>query len=425
MATPRPAYYKYSTDELMEAIDVFNVSAEAQKKIKAILDSEENVPNAGNFFRYYNPKSKTVQFEKEFAAKMGSKHVLAVNSGTSALIASLVAAGVGPGDEVIVPAYTFFASVSAIVMAKAIPVITEIDESLTLDPVEIEKNITPRTKAIIPVHMVGYPSRMDKICAIAKKHNLVVIEDTAQACGGKYHGRYLGTWGDFGCVSLDAYKVIGCGEGGVIMTDNEWFYTRAASYHDTAACWRPDRYAKERKEGELFCGENYRMSELEGAVALAQLRKLDAINDNTRKIHDLLKQKIKLPRGAKWVPATDPEGVCGYSLGVLFENTEQAVKVIRGGMGIGGLADGATKGARDWHVYWNWEHILEQKTPTSEGCPFKCPHVKSLPKYSADACPRTKDIILRLGLIAVSPADTAEWAEERAAEMNAKFAEMF
>lgn len=424
MAIPRATYHKYSTDELMETIDVFNVSSVALTQIRGILDAEENVPDAGNFFRYYNPRSKTVQFEKEFGEKIGSKHVLAVNSGTSALIAALVAAGVGPGDEVIVPAYTFFASISAIVIAKAIPVITEINESLTIDPMAIEKNITSRTKVIMPVHMLGYPCEMDKICAIAKKHNLIVIEDSAQACGGKYNDRYLGTWGDMGCVSLDAYKVIGSGEGGIIMTDNEWFYTRAASYHDTAACWRPDRYAKERREGELFCGENYRMAELEGAVALAQLRKLDAINNHTRMIHNLLKQEIQLPHGVKWITPNDSDGICGYTLGMLFETSEQAAVAIRADVGIGGLADGATKGVRDWHVYWNWEHILEQKTATVEGCPFKCPHVNTLPKYSADMCPRTKDIMLRLGVINITPADTPEWAREKAAEVNATFAKL-
>jgi dTDP-4-amino-4,6-dideoxygalactose transaminase len=421
----RPQNHKYSIDELMEAIDVFNVSKEAQDNIRVILEAESSVPDAGNFFRYYNDRSKTLQFEEEFSKKLGCKHSLAVNSGTSALIAALSAAGIGPGNEVIVPAYTFFASVSAIVVAKAIPVITEIDESLTLDPEAVEKNITDRTKAIMPVHMVGHQADMDKINAIAKKHNIVVIEDTAQACGGKYKGQYLGTLGDLGCISLDAYKVIGSGEGGVVMTDDEWLYTRAQSYHDAAACWRPDRYAKERKDGELFCGENYRLSELNAAVALAQLRKLDQINDATRKIYNQLRSEIQLPECAKWVEPNDPEGVCGYTLGILFDTPEQAVKAIEAGVDIGGLAAGATRGARDWHVYWNWEHIMDQKTLTSEGCPFKCPHVKKLPDYSPDMCPNTKNIMMRLGVINLSPADTPEWASCYAEKLNDTFKKIF
>ena len=241
------AYVKYSTDELMECVDVFNVSEETQKKIRKLLDAEKNPPDAGGFFRYYNPRSKVVKFEEMVREKTGSKYVLAVNSGTSALVAALVAAGVGPGDEVIVPAYTFFASASAVVVAKGIPVITDIDETLTLDPVAVEKNITRKTKAILPVHMLGLPSKMDEICKLAAKYKLKVIEDTAQAFGGKYKGKYLGTLGDFGCISLDAYKVIGTGEGGLVLTDDEWLYTKAQSYHDAAACWRPDRFARERR----------------------------------------------------------------------------------------------------------------------------------------------------------------------------------
>jgi len=385
----RPPRYKYSTDELMELVDVFAVSPQGQKAIREILD-RENPPPSSALFRYYNDRSKVPVLEAEFAKKMGCKHALAVNSGTSALVAACVAAGVGPGTEVIVPAYTFFASVSAIVVAKAIPVITEIDESLTLDPVAVEKAITPRTRAIMVVHMAGYPARMDALRDIAKRHNLALIEDTAQACGGKYKGKYLGTWGDLGCHSFDAYKVIGTGEGGMVTTDDEWLFTRAQSYHDTAACWRPDRYARERKAGELFCGENYRMSEMAGAIGLAQLRKLDAINDSCRKIHRQLQSEIQLPAGAKWVAANDPAGVCGYSLAILFKDFAQAEKAIKAGIGIGGMAGGGTRGARDWHVYWYWELVLQQKTATAEGCPFKCPHVKVAPPTPKICAPAPK-----------------------------------
>jgi len=415
----RPPRYKFSTDELMELIDVFAVSPEGQKAIKAILDRESPPPSSA-LFRYYSERSKVPVLEKEFAAKMDTRYALAVNSGTSALIAACVAAEVGPGTEVIVPAYTFFASVSAIVVAKGIPVITEIDESLTLDPAAVEKNITPRTKAIMVVHMVGHQAKMDVLRDIAKKHNLYLIEDTAQACGGKYKGKYLGTWGDLGCHSFDAYKVMATGEGGMVTTDNEWLYTRAQSYHDTAACWRPDRYARERKPGALFCGENYRMSEMSGAIGLAQLRKLDWTNESCRKIYNQLKKEIQLPKGARWIEPNDPTGVCGYQLGILFDNFELAEKAMKADAGSGGMAGGGTRGARDWHVYWYWEHVLQQKTATSEGCPFKCPHVKNLPKYTEDMCPRTKDIIMRTGFIPIQPTDSTEWASAYAKDVTEK-----
>ncbi len=421
----RPVRIKFGTDELMELIDIFRVSSEGQEKIRAILDSEKTPPNAAPLFRYYNDRSKVAEFEKQFAEKMGVKCVLGVNSGTSALIAALLAIGVGPGDEIIVPAYTFFASVSAIVVARGIPVITEIDESLTLSPQAIEKNITERTKAILVVHMVGHPAKMDVICDIANKHNLYVIEDVAQACGGKYKGKYLGTWGDVGCVSLDAFKVIASGEGGIVMTDDEWLYTRAQSWHDTAACWRPDRYARERREGELFCGENYRMSEMSGAIALAQLRKLDWINVSTNKIYKQLREEIRLPDCAKWIMPNDMDGVCGYQLGIIFDTHEQADRAIQADIGLGGIAGGGTQGARDWHVYWYWEHILQQKTVTPEGCPFKCPHVKKLPEYSDDMCPQTKNIMLRTAFLGISSTDTSEWASEFAKEFSDKLNNLF
>lgn len=416
---------KYSTDELMEVVDVFNVSADAQRRIRAILDAEKQAPDAGKFFRYYNPRSKVLQFESLVKQQTGARYALAVNSGTSALIAAMVAAEIGPGDEVIVPGYTFFASASAVVVARGIPVITEIDETLTLDPAAVERNITSKTKAILPVHMLGLPCKMQELRAIAAKHKIKIIEDAAQAFGGKYQGKYLGTIGDIGCVSLDAYKVIGTGEGGLLLTDDEWLYTRAQSWHDTAACWRPDRYARERKPGELFCGENYRMPELCAAVGIAQLRKLDAINAATRAAWQQLRAEVRLPGCAKWVECNDPEGVCGYNLGMLFETQDQAVKAISAKIGLGGLATGDTRGVRDWHVYWNWEHILEQKTVTAEGCPFTCPHVGKLPAYSQDMCPRTKNIMLRLATMAISPVYDAAEVSQRAAKLSAELGKLF
>ncbi len=413
---------KFGKDELMECVDVFNVSPSTQEKIRQLLDQEDPEPNAGVFFRYYNKRSKVVAFEQEFAKKMGVNYALAVNSGTSALIASMVAAVIGPGDEVILPAYTFFASVSAVVVAKAVPVIVDIDESLTISPDAIEKAITPRTKAIVAVHMLGLPSRMDKIMEIARKHNLIVIEDTAQACGGKYKGQYLGTFGDFGCISLDAYKVIASGEGGVVTTNNEFFYIRAQSYHDTAACWRPDRYARERQEGELFCGENYRMSELEGAVALAQLRKLDWIVETTRKNWNMLRELIKLPTGVKWVEPCDPNGVCGYQLPMLFEDYDFALRAQQAKV-VGGNALKDTKGVRDWHMAWNWEHILDHKAATADGCPFTCPRAQETPNYTPDSWPVTKKIITHLGVVSdITPFMSEESVRAKAEKINNGFA---
>jgi len=417
-----PAQYnKFTTEELMELVDLFNVSSHGKKTILKIFKNEK-MPPAAWLFRYYGSNSRVERLEKEFAEKIGCKYALAVNSGTSALIAAMVASGIGPGDEVILPGYTFFASVSAIVMAKAIPVITEIDESLTLDPAAVEKAITPRTRAILVVHMVGLPTKMDKLRAIAGKHKLALIEDVAQATGGSYKGKTLGNWGDIGCFSFDAYKVMATGEGGMITTNDEWLYTRAQSYHDAAACWRPNRFARERKSGELFCGENYRMSEMAGAIGLAQLRKLDWVNKSTRRNYFQLRKETSLPKGVRWIEPNDPNGLCGYKAPMLFDSVELAEKAIKADIGLGGLAGGGAQGARDWHFYWHWEHILEQKTVTKEGCPFKCPHVKNLPKYSPDMCPRTKDIMMRVGLTSIEPNETRADISRRAKKLSADLA---
>ena len=245
---------------------------EAEKKeVMEVLDNKY-------LFRYYGPEgveSKVRKFEEHFKAKMGAKHCLATSSCTGALLSALTACGIGPGDECIVTGYTFFASCAAIVGAKAIPVIAEVDETLTIDPADIEKKITPATKGIVCVHMRGVPCDMDAIMAIAKKHDLRVIEDCAQACGATYKGKFVGTFGDCGCFSFQYHKTITAGEGGALLTNDDRLYARACSYHDTAACWRPDRFAPQRFEGELFCGSNFRMSELCGAVMCAQLDRLD------------------------------------------------------------------------------------------------------------------------------------------------------
>jgi dTDP-4-amino-4,6-dideoxygalactose transaminase len=179
------------------------IGDEEKRAVLEVLDNKY-------LFRYYGPgdfQSRVQLFEKEFAEKMGSSYCLAVNSCTSALITALIAVGVGPGDEVILPGYTFFASCAAVIAAKAIPVIAEVDDSLTLDPDDVERKITSRTKAILAVHMRGVPCDLDRITAITKKHNLLLIEDVAQACGGSYKGKRLGNFGDCGAFSFQYHKI--------------------------------------------------------------------------------------------------------------------------------------------------------------------------------------------------------------------------
>ena len=295
------------------------IGEDEKKEVMEVLDNKY-------LFRYYGPSnmpSKVRAFENAFKEKMGSPYALATSSCTGALISALVACGVGPGDEVLVTGYTFFASCASIVAAKAMPVICEVDETLTIDPADMEKKITPATKAIVAVHMRGVPCNMDAIMALAEKYNLKVIEDCAQAVGATYKGKYVGTFGDCGCFSFQYHKTITAGEGGMILCKDARIYDRACSYHDTAACWRPDRFAEQRFEGELFCGSNFRMSELAGAVMCAQLRKLDGLNALMRDHQKRIINQIKDTKGIKVRPCNDPEGDTGICLMFYLDSSEK------------------------------------------------------------------------------------------------------
>ena len=387
---------KIGQDELWEIIDMWDFSPQTKEKLHEILYGDPNV-RGPHLFRYYSPKPSRVEAaEKAMADPIGVEHCLAVNSCTSALVASMRALGIGAGDEVIVPGYTFFATAATVVAANGLPVIADVDDSLNLDPDAIEKAITKRTKAIAAVHMRGAPAQMDAIMDLSRRKGIPVIEDVAQSGGGSFGSKRLGSVGTMGCFSFDYYKVVVSGEGGFVTTDDEWLYTRAQSWHDTAACWRPNRYEAERGEGELFAGENYRMSELQGAVALAQIRKTDAMLAGYRRAKQLIKDNIERAPGLAFRRITDLEGDTGICL-VMFlpdaEVTQKALEALQAeGVPAGGVYDSKV---RDWHVYTYWEHILDKKTVSSDGLPWSAVPANELPKYSRDMCPRTLDLLSR------------------------------
>jgi 8-amino-3,8-dideoxy-alpha-D-manno-octulosonate transaminase len=365
-------------------------------------------------FRYYGPEefpSKVAEFEERFAARIGAKYCLAVNSCTSALITALVGVGVGPGDEVIVNGYTFFASCAAIVAAKAIPVVCEIDDSLNMDPDDLERKITPYTKAVIAVHMRGAPCDMDRITAICKKHNLKLVEDAAQSCGGSYKGKMLGTFGDVGCFSFQYHKIITAGEGGACVTNDRRIYERLMGYHDTAACWRKQRFAQAEYEGELFCGVNYRMNEISGALMLAQLDRLDGFLTAMRAHKRRIKDQLSGLKGFRFRRLNDEAGDTAICLMMLLEDQDKVKPFAQALQAEGvGAAASFDKGIPDWHIYYHWTHVIEKKTPTPEGCPYKCPFYKgdAPDHYSADMCPNTTDLLARTVHINIPPQMTAE-----------------
>ena len=292
-------------------------------------------------------KRKVLTFEEEFSRYTGVRHCLATSSGTGALLISLRALGVGPDDEVIIPTYGFVASYGATLFLGAVPVLAEIDESLTLDPEDAERRITERTKAIMPIHMLGNPCRMESILAIAEKHNLAVLEDCCQACGASYDGRKVGSFGQMGAFSLNVFKTITTGDGGMLITDSSELYQQAFAIQDQGY---------RRKEGRLeivepsVLGLNFRINELTGAVALAQLRKLDRIISTLQKKKDRLKKLLKDIKGAKFRRINDPGGECATLLTVIFEDQERARKVAESLQTV-------TVDQSGWHVYSNMDHV--------------------------------------------------------------------
>ena len=365
---------------------------------KELLD----VIRGGYLFRYGTEgqdgyQHKVVTFEREMAERMGHKHVFATSSGTGALMCCLAALGIGAGDEVIVPGHTFIASIVAILLVNAIPVLAEIDESLNMDPDRIEELITDRTKAIMPVHMYGNPCDMDPIMAIAKKHGLYVIEDTCQGVGGKYKGRYLGTIGEMGAYSLNMYKTITCGDGGFVGTSDDDLYERAFGYHDQGH--KPNRMGVEIGARALI-GMNMRMNELSGAVAVAQGRKMEYIVRKCRENKALLKAQID-ETGISYRKINDPEE-CGNVLVIRFDTADQAKRFCEI-TGHNTLADSG------WHVYNNMEPLLLKRTASPSNCPFTCPKYPYDREYKAHMLPRTDDILARSIRIGVGLTNSREY----------------
>jgi len=346
-----------------------------------------------NLFRYLKKEEEsfTRRFEKEFAKAAGVDNVLAVNSGTSALICGLVGLGVSSGDEVIVPAYTYIATAAAVLAVRAIPVIAEIDDSLTLDPADVERKISPRTKAIIPVHMRGTPSRMDELMAIAGKHGISVLEDCAQANGGEYKGKPLGSIGHAGAFSLQQFKVITAGEGGAFVTNSKPVYDRGCCYHDSAyEFWR---ILDNNPIGiTAFMGENYRMSDLNGALALAQLGKRERILTRVRQLKKRLRAGIKDFQSIRYQDVPDPEGDCGISL-IFFLETPALAQKAGEMLQAEGMYAMYNIPAR--HVYHHWDYILQKRSSDIYGHPWNDAARPCQVEYSKTMCPQSDDYLGR------------------------------
>jgi dTDP-4-amino-4,6-dideoxygalactose transaminase len=328
--------------------------------------------------------AKVRRLEEEVAQLSGAGYALALNSGTSGLLVILAALEIGPGDEVIVPGFTFVASISAIVYAGATPVLAEVDRTFDLDPADVEARITPRTRAIMLVHMLGNPGRLAEIRALADRHGLALIEDCAQAFGATYQGRWVGTHGAMGMYSFNEFKTITSGDGGMVVTDDERLYRRAFAMHDQG-------HSPNRKGLEVgarpFLGLNFRMTELEGAVLVAQVRKLAGIREHLSGNAALVRSIIEEVPLIDFRELPDPEGDLATHLVVIFPDQPMAAAVTDE---LGAI----TLDHSGWHVYSHMEHLLARRTATGRGHPFGIDG-EHAPEYRAGMLPQTDALLAR------------------------------
>ncbi len=330
--------------------------AEEKKEVQDVLDN--GVLMRYGFDPMRNGHHKALELERDLAKRMQTKYAQVVSSGTAALTVALASAGIGSGDEVIMPTFTFVASFEAILSVGAIPVLCDIDDTLTLAPEAVENAVTPKTKAIMPVHMCGSMADLKALKAICDKHHLILLEDACQAIGGTYEGKPLGSYGDLGCFSFDFVKTVTCGEGGGLITNSKEFADRAHKYQDHGH----DHVGNDRgAETHPFLGYNYRLSELHAAVGIAQLRKLDHTIEIQKKNYTILRNALtSIPEVTfRRVPEN---GVESYAFLNIFLPTEHLARKAHKALGGHGVDACFYWFDNNWHYYKKWEHLLEQKS---------------------------------------------------------------
>lgn len=332
------------------------IGKEEQSALVEIFTKDNGILFAHGFDTLRHNNFRVRNFEQSFAGRMGVKYAQAVTSGSVALFVGLKALGIKPGDEVITQSFTFVATVEAILLAGAVPVITEIDKTFNMDPNDLEKKITSRTKAIIPVHMAGVSANMNRILQIAKNHKLKVLEDTAQGIGAQYNDKPLGTLGDMGAFSLDFGKTITTGEGGMLITNNELYYKEALAYHDHGHEYNQN--VDRAEDTRHSWGFNFRMTEMNAAVGIEQLKKLAIIIDKSRRNKSRIKNAI-----AENVYAVSfreiPEG-CeeNYDSLYLIYNTKKEASLAVENLKKTGLGTKNVPDALKWHFAGDWEHMF-------------------------------------------------------------------
>lgn len=374
------------------------------------IDAVARVIRSGALFKVNDAGREVYNFEEEWKDLTGSQNAITMTSGFAALACALAGAGIGPGDEVIVPGYTYIATALAVTSVGAVPVVCDIDDTLTIDAKAAEGKITPHTKAIIPVHIQGFPCNMDAITDLAKRHHLIVVEDACQADGGEYKGKYLGTIGDAGAYSFNYFKIITAGEGGLMVTDNRKIYERAMIYHDSAAIAFFGHQLDDLKE-PVFGSMEYRVSEITGAILRQQLIKLPGIlrdlRSNKKKLAEMIAGKLNI------TPSNDPEGDCGTTLSLKFDTARQcrdfAERCRNEGLEITIPIDTGK------HIFTNWTQILQNRCGHHPAMnTFDLPENKGLQtRCSEDTCPDTLKHLSENAYVWVNP----DWTDDEIASV--------
>lgn len=335
----------------------FELFGDAERReVQDVLDS--GILMRYGFDKARDGKWKAKELEELIKIRFKSKNAFLCSSGTAALSMSLAASGIGSGDEVIIPSFTFVASFEAILLIGATPIVVDIDETLTLDIESVIESINDKTKAIMPVHMCGSMANLDALVKICKDNSLLLIEDACQAIGGTYNGRSLGTIGDLGCFSFDFVKTVTCGEGGVVITNNEVFARNLDSFGDHGH----DHIGNSRgAENHPYIGYNFRISELNAAVGLAQFRRIDEFLELQRKNYSILFNSLKSISHIKFrsVPTGGQQSFA--FLNFFLENynlTKSVMKMFKSN----GIENCFHYYDNNWHYVRNWEHLINQRS---------------------------------------------------------------
>jgi 8-amino-3,8-dideoxy-alpha-D-manno-octulosonate transaminase len=367
---------------------------------EAEVEAAVDVLRSRSLFRYYGPdlRRKVEAFEASLKEMVAARYAVGVSSGTAALQCGLVGLRVQPGDEVIVPAVTFIATVGVVVNARAVPVFAEVDESLNIDPASFEANITDKTTAVIPVHLSNTPCDMDPLMAVAGRHGIKVLEDAAQAIGVQYRGRHVGTIGDAGAFSLQLDKNITSGEGGALVTDDWDVFDRAVRYQDQGGQFTTSKgEVRDHTSGEPFIGVNLRMNEIAGAIAEVQARRLPGLIASMRERAQSIRRRLSdLP--VEWRRIPDEAGE-GGNVTMFFESADRAGEFAEA-LKAEGIPAGKVYGGRP--VYAN-PAVLAQKTPWDVGPPFNSQEFPTSRRYYMGMCPRSEDLLSRSLSVAIGP----------------------